>query len=521
MALTVTNWTWYADANQIPPIAQMLANGVSNYETLAGNVVRIKAGTTLDFDANEAGSGDFGLRSYAVDGSVSSYAWDFEGKGITDATTAQASHTYKTPGAYTARLTVTDNHGNVSLAPCTLNVLVTNALEAHFTATRTSGVGPLAVSFDATATTGLAQGDLVNATFSWDFDVHHTDPTGVYDAGQGFVASHVFEKPGTYTVLLTVKDVAGNTSTQEQNITVSQGNWKTYYVAAEVAGRGDGSDANNPRADLVHVLQNLTGPNVRVLLKRGDTFKLTDCLHLERTGPILVDTYGTGAPPKLYYSRVNADWAIMAMPGSDWRVQNLEFCSSGMPSYRPNTAFNLRITSTAAHRITCEYKASPSSVYATLCSVSDDTFTHGSVGLYGDGCAAHYGNIVVNAAAPLLNETFSSGMSNWKTSGGKWAVSDREGGGLCLTQTSSSGAGLAWYSAAGASKWSDYTLEATLRSDSKRGAPWGCSSAAMTPTTTIASVAAAEVARSAAWRRLSMAWPRPCGRGAALRRGCN
>jgi glucose/arabinose dehydrogenase len=40
------------------------------------------------------------------------YAWDFTNDGTTDSTSLKASHTYTTPGAVTARLTVTDSHGS-------------------------------------------------------------------------------------------------------------------------------------------------------------------------------------------------------------------------------------------------------------------------------------------------------------------------------------------------------------------------------------------------------------------------
>ena len=44
-------------------------------------------------------------------GDVISYAWDFTDDGTVDATTATATFHYETPAIYTARLTVTDQHG--------------------------------------------------------------------------------------------------------------------------------------------------------------------------------------------------------------------------------------------------------------------------------------------------------------------------------------------------------------------------------------------------------------------------
>ncbi|HWM09524.1 MAG TPA: PKD domain-containing protein, partial [Solirubrobacteraceae bacterium] len=43
-----------------------------------------------------------------ADGDPLTYAWDFDNDGTTDATTANASHTYEEPGTYTAKFTVSD-----------------------------------------------------------------------------------------------------------------------------------------------------------------------------------------------------------------------------------------------------------------------------------------------------------------------------------------------------------------------------------------------------------------------------
>ncbi len=49
-----------------------------------------------------------------VTGSIVSYGWDFDGDGTIDQTTTSAApvtHMYSTFGAYTAKLTVTDDLG--------------------------------------------------------------------------------------------------------------------------------------------------------------------------------------------------------------------------------------------------------------------------------------------------------------------------------------------------------------------------------------------------------------------------
>ena len=49
-----------------------------------------------------------------------SYEWDFDGNGTVDSTAVSPSHTYTTPGVYTAKLTVTDSNGQTATANTTI-----------------------------------------------------------------------------------------------------------------------------------------------------------------------------------------------------------------------------------------------------------------------------------------------------------------------------------------------------------------------------------------------------------------
>ncbi|MDA0160263.1 PQQ-dependent sugar dehydrogenase [Solirubrobacter ginsenosidimutans] len=82
----------YAPGNRAP-----IAGGSADKDSGA-------APLTVNFDAT--GSSDPDVTDTLT------YAWDFTNDGVTDATTLKASHTYTTPGAVTARLTVTDSHGS-------------------------------------------------------------------------------------------------------------------------------------------------------------------------------------------------------------------------------------------------------------------------------------------------------------------------------------------------------------------------------------------------------------------------
>ncbi len=91
-------------------------------------------------------------------------------------------------------------------------------ITAHFSASRLSGVAPLAVFFDATTTTStFAKKAFHELHYAWDFG----DPkAGTWQYGNpkrkdrnkalGPVAAHVFEMPGTYTVKLTTTGLNGD-----------------------------------------------------------------------------------------------------------------------------------------------------------------------------------------------------------------------------------------------------------------------------------------------------------------------
>jgi PKD repeat protein len=352
----ISEWVYYTDTDEIPPVAQFTANNLSPYQSLEGNVVRAKTSYAVAFDAADVGTNSgLGTASHDPDGSISQYAWDFDGNSTTDATGAQVNHTYTTAGTYTATLTVTDDDGHES-APETLDIIVSDSLDAVVQASRTSGVGPLSVHFDATETLGLADGDLINARFAWDFDLTDTDSNGVYERGEGMVATHVYEAPGTYTARLTVTDVDGSTSVEDTTITVSDvdGTWTTYYFASD----GDDSDAgtiSEPKQTLTHAFS-LAGPKVRILLKKGDAWNIDGVTNLSATGPVIVDAYVDPSDPSSDAPVVQAinptydPW--IRLSGTDARLMNIELRGVGGASTDP-VGFDVRGTHNLAYGLDC------------------------------------------------------------------------------------------------------------------------------------------------------------------------
>uniref|UniRef100_UPI0026122CE8 PKD domain-containing protein n=1 Tax=uncultured Methanofollis sp. TaxID=262500 RepID=UPI0026122CE8 len=101
------------------------------------------------------------------------------------------------PGTYAVNLTVTNPHGNDTLHRPALVTVGPHLLRANFSANATTGVVPFAVRF-ADASAGFP------ASWSWEF-------------GDGNISSdrnplHIYRKPGTYTVKLTVSRGTENAS---------------------------------------------------------------------------------------------------------------------------------------------------------------------------------------------------------------------------------------------------------------------------------------------------------------------
>ncbi len=152
--------------------------------------------------------------SFDPEGQPLTYRWEF-GDGATS-TAANPSHTYDTPGPYTARLTVSDGaHDSIS-TPITINAgnvptatILTPANNLRFRA------GDV-ISYSGDGT-DPDDGDLPDSAFTWNIDFLHdghvhpgTPVTGV--TGGSFVipsSGHDFSGNTRYRITLTVTDSDG------------------------------------------------------------------------------------------------------------------------------------------------------------------------------------------------------------------------------------------------------------------------------------------------------------------------
>jgi len=137
------------------------------------------------------------IGSSDTDGNIIAYVWDFgdgdTGKGIAPL------HTYLNPGVYLVRLVVVDNSGTLTNKNSdTMKVTINHPPIADAGPNRTGAPG-VAIPFNGG---GSLDPDGVITSYKWDFR------DGTFAEKADF--AHIFKKPGTYNVLLSVKDNSGH-----------------------------------------------------------------------------------------------------------------------------------------------------------------------------------------------------------------------------------------------------------------------------------------------------------------------
>jgi PKD repeat protein len=155
-----------------------------------------------------------GSASHDAEGPISSYLWGFGDGSQTSTTSNTISHTYTTPGTYSAFLTVIDNQGdsNTISTPAIVTTPTTeneNPL-AGFTVSTSQGPAPLSVTFDGSSSSDPEGGPL---SYSWNL--------GDGNTAQGVSTSHIYTSPGSFVATLTVTDDQGATASTTTAITAN------------------------------------------------------------------------------------------------------------------------------------------------------------------------------------------------------------------------------------------------------------------------------------------------------------
>ncbi len=204
MTLTVTDDGGATDQTSIT-ITVTSSGNVAPTASIGVSATSGDAPLTIDYS---------GGNSSDPDGSIVAYAWDF-GNGTT-ANGPSGSVTYSTAGTYDLSLTVTDDVGLTGSASIQISVTAPGGNApptARFTATPAAGDAPLDVNFDASASSD-PDGSIV--AYGWRFG------DGV--TGSGETANHRYDRPGQYSVELTVTDNDGAEARRTATVTVTDPN---------------------------------------------------------------------------------------------------------------------------------------------------------------------------------------------------------------------------------------------------------------------------------------------------------
>ena len=164
----------------------------------------------------------FSSESSSTAGSVVSWRWDFGDEATF--TTADATHTFTTPGVYTLRLTVTDAAGNTDVATQQIRVGGEGDVLAVITADTESGPAPLIVNFDGSSSS--AQNDTIQ-DYYWDFDDGGTS--------RNSAPTYIFRNDGTFNVSLRVVTVSGDEATAIKQIRVGTGGRSLQFLPSQFA----------------------------------------------------------------------------------------------------------------------------------------------------------------------------------------------------------------------------------------------------------------------------------------------
>jgi len=209
---------------------------------------------------------------------------------------------------------------------------------------RTSGVAPLAVQFQAGYIAGADESARFrDFDYTWDFGDAASGTWGTTgrskNSAKGAIAAHVFESPGTYEVVLTIRDGGGVVGAESYEITVQDpdvfyAGEKTICVSDTAHGDFTGAPLGALQIttdDLSTITEHAQAGN-RILFHRGSSWTTEGLTWPENGGPVTLGAYGEGQSPDALglfsnapeISVTGAAGVFLPLDGKqDWRVMDL------------------------------------------------------------------------------------------------------------------------------------------------------------------------------------------------------
>lgn len=192
-----------------------------------------------------------------------------------------------------------------------------SVITASLVATRLAGPAPLAVLFDATATTATGVAlpfHQLHYAFNFGDDAAaEWEVTGLPKNTQAGapLAAHVFDRPGTYTVRVRVSGVANEV--EEVSVRVVVSDPATTYagtntVCVSTSSNFTGCPAGATQANALP--SSYAGK--RVLLRSGEQFGSVSLSGTDDN--VLVATYGTGAKPRVQRINLGGSNSVAGWP---------------------------------------------------------------------------------------------------------------------------------------------------------------------------------------------------------------
>jgi hypothetical protein len=210
------------------------------------------------------------------------------------------------------------------------------------TVKRSSGVAPLAVFLDASATTATGVTRPIHELlYRWNFgktgagNWQATDGSGTgrsKNIAFGPWTCAIYETAGTYTVTLQVWAADGSTANYTTTVTVSDpdtvfsGNNTICFSTSGTFTSSPAGSLQVTTSDFDAAIATYKGSGKRLLFRATETFNSSTFATINVTGPGTIGSFGAGAKPIITGSGFALlDISSVSTPGlTDWRIMDLK-----------------------------------------------------------------------------------------------------------------------------------------------------------------------------------------------------